>query len=153
MEKQSGPLTWPDALENVQIRATKLVDGLCKLDYSERLKILNLSTLGFRRRRGDVIEMYKHFHTFDKCTLAPSFKPRERLSRKHRFQLYTPQTKDGENGPQSNFFFQRTTKIWNNLPENVVEAKDLIQLKNRPDKAWEHDPLKYDHKATEVADE
>jgi len=139
-----------DALENVQMRATKLVDGLYNLDYSERLKRLDLPTLVYRRRRGDVIEMYKHFHTYDKCTLAPSFKPRERLSRKHRFQLHTPQTKDGTNGPQSNFFFQRTTEIWNNLPENVVEAQDVNNFKNRLDKAWKLDPLMYDHKATDT---
>ena len=52
-----------NALENVQIRATKLVDGLAKLDYAERLKRLNLPTLAFRRQRGDMIETYKHFHT------------------------------------------------------------------------------------------
>ena len=59
------------ALENVQIRATKIVDGLSKLTYPERLKRLDLPTLVFRRRRGDVIEMFKHFHTYDKSTLAP----------------------------------------------------------------------------------
>ena len=31
-----------DMIENVQIRATKLVDGLQNLDYSERLKVLDL---------------------------------------------------------------------------------------------------------------
>ena len=52
------------ALENVQIRATKLVDGLANLTYPERLKRLELPSLVFRRRRGDLIEMYKHFHTY-----------------------------------------------------------------------------------------
>ena len=32
-------------IENVQIRATKLVDGLNDLEYSDRLKILDLPTL------------------------------------------------------------------------------------------------------------
>lgn len=136
-----------DALENVQIRATKLVDGLSKLDYPERLKRLKLPTLVFRRRRGDIIEMYKHFHTYDKCTLAPSFKPRERLSRKHRFQLHTPPTKDGTHGPQSNFYFQRTTKIWNDLPEKVVEAENVNQFKKRLDEIWKDNAIRYDHKA------
>ena len=42
-------------IENVQIRATKLVDGLSELDYPERLRKLDLPTLVFRRARGDMI--------------------------------------------------------------------------------------------------
>ena len=38
-----------DAIENVQIRATKLVDGFGKLTYQERLEKLNLQTLAYRR--------------------------------------------------------------------------------------------------------
>ena len=36
-------------IESVQIRATKLVNGLSGLDYSERLKAIGLPTLAFRR--------------------------------------------------------------------------------------------------------
>ena len=139
-----------DALENVQIRATKLVDGLSKLEYPERLERLNLPTLIFRRRRGDIIEMYKHFHTYDKSTLAPSFQPRVRLSRQHRFQLHVPPTKDGTNGAQSNFFFQRTAKVWNTLPRYVVEAKDVNEFKKRLDEFWSNDSMKYNHKTTDT---
>ncbi len=38
-------------VENVQIRATKLVDGLKNLDYAERLDKLGLPTLLHRRER------------------------------------------------------------------------------------------------------
>lgn len=138
-----------DALENVQIRATKLVDGLSNLEYRERLERLQLATLVFRRKRGDIIEMYEHFHTYDKYTLASSFKPRTRLSRQHRFQLHVPTTKDGTTGAQSNFFFQRTSKIWNNLPRYVVEAENVNEFKNRLDDHLINDPTKYDHKAME----
>ena len=101
------------ALENVQVRATKIVDGLSKLTYPERLRCLDLPTLVFRRRSGDVIEMFKHFHTYDKSTLAPSFNPRSTkdvADRQHQFQLYMLPTRDS---PQTNFLVQRTTKIWN----------------------------------------
>ena len=137
-----------DAIENVQIRATKMVDGLSKLEYSERLRRLDLPTLRYRRRRGDLIELYKHFHTYDKSTLAPSFQPRERLSRQHGFQLHTPQAKDGLTGVQTNFFFQRTYKEWNDLPEYVVDAEDINEFKNRLDDHWSSDPVKFDHKAS-----
>ena len=81
------------AIENVQVRVTKLINGLENLDYQERLKLLNLPTLHYRRRRGDMIEMYKHFNFYDRRTISTSFKPRTRPSRQHNFQLYLRQPK------------------------------------------------------------
>jgi len=48
-----------EALENVQKRATKLIIPLKHKSYEERLRILNLPTLKFRRIEGDMIELYK----------------------------------------------------------------------------------------------
>ena len=45
-------------IEKVQKRATKLVKGLNKLSYRERLMHLKLPTLKFRRIRGVMIEIY-----------------------------------------------------------------------------------------------
>ena len=87
------------------MRATKLVDGFGNLDYPERLKRLNLPTLVYRRKRGDVIELYKHFHKYDKTIISDSFHPREHCSRKHDFQLHTRKPKDGTRGVQSNEFY------------------------------------------------
>ena len=46
-------------IENVQRRATKQVPGLSSLSYEERLKVLKLPTLAYRRTRGDMIQVYK----------------------------------------------------------------------------------------------
>ena len=75
-------------IENVQICATKLVDGFSQLEYSERLRQLDIPTLIYRRARGDMIEIFKHLHSYDKNTLPNSFQPRDRISRKHTFQLH-----------------------------------------------------------------
>ena len=65
-------------IERVQERATKVVDGYSNLDYGERLKKLGLTTLRFRRLRGDLIEMYKHFYAYDKDAITgPSFQVRK----------------------------------------------------------------------------
>ena len=100
-----------DAIEKVQIRATKLVDGLKSLDYEERLKKCGLTTLLCRRLRGDMIEVYKHFHHYDRTILSASFIHNKRPSRKRRYQLYQKKAYDGERGIQQNSFYFRVTKI------------------------------------------
>ena len=75
-----------DAIENVQMRATKLVDGLGGLEYGERLKKCDLTTLLFRRMQGDIIDMWKHFHVYDKDILPSAFIRNERPVRNGRHQ-------------------------------------------------------------------
>ena len=62
-------VTWPvsfkkdiDKLERVQRRATCLLPHIRQLHYQDRLKILNLPSLVYRRVRGDMIEAYKFLH-------------------------------------------------------------------------------------------
>ena len=52
-------LKYIDMLEEVQIRATKMVPELKNMTYEERLKALNVPTLTYRRLRGDMITVYK----------------------------------------------------------------------------------------------
>ena len=47
------------AIEKVQRRATKLVGSVRNLTYKERLASLNLPSLLYRRRRGDMIMTFK----------------------------------------------------------------------------------------------
>ena len=47
-------------LESVQRRATRLIPGFRHLSYKDRLTELNLPTLSHRRRRGDMIDVFKY---------------------------------------------------------------------------------------------
>ena len=49
-------------IENVQRRASKLVQGLQDLGYEEHLQKLKLPSLVYRRLRGDLIQVYKYMH-------------------------------------------------------------------------------------------
>ena len=142
-----------EMLENVQVRATKLVDGLGNLEYHERLKRLDLPTLEFRRRRGDMIETYKHFSSYDRSTIASTFLPRERPSRQHNFQLHVPKSNDGQRGVQTNSFYHRVAPVWNNLPRNVVDSKHVDEFKAALDDYWKYDPTKFNHKRAEPKEE
>ena len=46
-------------IEQVQIRATRMVKGIEHLNYSERLRAFGLVTLYYRRCRADVIQVYR----------------------------------------------------------------------------------------------
>ena len=139
-----------NTLENVQVRATRSVDGFEDLDYPERLRLLDLPTLKYRRQQGDMIEVFKHFHTYDKTTISPSFQPRARKTRRHNYQLYERRPKDGVRGLQYNSFYYRTARLWIELPEKVVNAKDIDTFKKLLDNHWENEPSKYDHKYQQI---
>ena len=124
-------------IKNVQKRPTKLVEGIIDIPYKERLRKLELPTLVYRRARGDMIELYKHFHIYNQDSLSTSFKPCKRTSRKHGFQLHILKPKDGIRGLQANSFYFRTAKIWNNLPKDVVDAKNISHFKNMLEQALE----------------
>jgi ribonucleases P/MRP protein subunit RPP40 len=51
-----------DMIEAVQHRATKVVPGLAKLSYEERLQRMDLPSLEYRRLRGEAIETLKYLH-------------------------------------------------------------------------------------------
>ena len=132
-------------IENVQIRATKLVDGLSSLDYPDRLRKLNLPTLLHRRERGSMIELYKHFTEYTDETLSPAFQPRQRFTRPHKYQMMERAPRDGVNGIQANSFYYRYARMWNELPAHVTEAKTLNSFKNALDKHWDESPSKFNH--------
>ena len=56
-----GPFSQSDknSVESVQRKATKLIDGFNVKSYEGRLKQLKLPSLGNRRKRGDMIWMFK----------------------------------------------------------------------------------------------
>ena len=50
------------SVEDIQRHYTKRIQGLKEKSYRERLTILKLPSLTFRRLRGDLIEVYKIVH-------------------------------------------------------------------------------------------
>ena len=115
------------------------------INSEERLKRLNLPTLAYRRLSGNMNEIYKHFHTYDKEIISTSFQPRERTTRKHDFQILNRKPKDGIRGIQSNSFYYRSPNIWNDLPRAVVNAKNINSFKNQLDEFWKEIPIMFDH--------
>ena len=60
-------------LESVQQRATKLIRSVSSLSYEQRLQHLKLTSLELRRLRGDLIQVFKIVHGFDRLSFDNFF--------------------------------------------------------------------------------
>ena len=139
-----------DALERVQRRATRLVDGLSHLSYSERLESLQLPTLHFRRQRTDMIQTFKILKNFDKLNYTREcnqcggamFKPTlSTATRGHNLKLQVQH----QLGPKKNFFSARVTEAWNKLSPDTVNATSVDSFKTKLAKEWGSRPDLYQY--------
>ena len=122
-------------LEAVQMRALKLAPELRDLPYEDQLRKAKLSTLAFRRLRGDMVDCYKHFHVYHREVISSSFKPSIRKPDMLTQSRATPR------------FYGRIQELWNGLPSNVRVADNVNIFKNRLDKHWADLPLRFDYLA------
>ena len=131
-----GPFFKEDMLrvERVQRRATKLINGLRDKTYGERLRTLELPSLSYRRRRGDMIWTYKVLNELVRVDASKFFMPgrldhtrghTQRVFKQHATKL-----------PRRNSFSQRVVTDWNSLPNKVVDASSMNEFKNKLDEHW-----------------
>ena len=79
-----------DTIESVQWRATKQLPGMKDLTYPERLRLLKLPTLSYRRVRGDMIELYKITHDIYDKRASQFVKPQKDFSDGGLSGVHTP---------------------------------------------------------------
>ena len=133
-----GPLNRADQkrVEKVQRRAIKLVTEIKDLSYTERLRILGLPSLYYRRRRGDMITLYQLLHggvdlnpeTF--VSLAA-----DGPTRGHPWKLRKPRA---ETRTRRLAFGVRVVNDWKSLPAKDVASSTLNCFKSRLDIHWSH---------------
>ena len=123
-------------LEGVQRRATKLVPGITRLPYIERLKQLQLPTLEYRRIRQDQILLFNYIQqnikldTSTHCTICNSqsmFTPITSGTRGHPYRF----TIHRHPNIRNRFYSTRAIPLWNQLDETTVMAPTLNQFKNK----------------------
>ena len=134
-----------EILEAVQRRATKQLPGYGNLSYPERLRKLKLPTLSYRRLRGDLIETYKILsgrdYDRDVANFLPVNQPPTTNLRGHSKKLFLQRA---ESKLRKNSFSIRIVKIWNSLPEEIVNAPSVNSFKNRIDEFLQHQDIYYD---------
>ena len=136
MDLQFGirPQSSRQMLENVQRRATKIVPELKDLSYHERLKALNLPSLYYRRKRYDMIQLFKIVANIEDTSVNKfglSFN--DNSTRGHIFKLQKPRCNKTF---RSQTFPIRCIDDWNSLTYDVVESETVILFKTRIDKIW-----------------
>ena len=111
------------------------LDGFANLEYTDRQKNLNLHTLAFRRKRGDMITCYKILT--DKVNINKDifFTLNQNNTRGHIFKFRKTQRATKQARCQS--FSIRTINDWNSLQGKVVQAQTTNGFKNLLDKQWE----------------
>jgi ribonuclease P/MRP protein subunit RPP40 len=119
-----------ESIERVQKRATKLVHCVKHLPYPERLKVLKIPTLAYRRFRGDMIEVYKLLHGKEDIEYTKFFDLNPNTTRGHSLKL---KKKSFKKDVRKHFFSQRVITPWNLLTDEIVTAPSLNTFKNRLD--------------------
>ena len=131
-----------ERLEKIQRRATKLIPNLRRLSYEDRLRHLKLPTLTYRRKRGDMITLYKIFQGMLKCDLSFYLNNNTR-TRGHNYKLFIQRC---NTSTRQHFLVNRAANLWNALPYDVVNSPSLNAFKNRLDRAWSQAPFLYNYK-------
>ena len=133
-------------VEGVQRRATKQINDLNILEYSDRLLKLQLPTLLYRRMRGDMVEVYKILTAkYDPAvsTFLPLHKDKRpgSVTRGNSLKLYKRQA---THLPCRNSFSHRVVDWWNSLPDCVITAPTTKTFEIRLDRHWMNLVVKYD---------
>ena len=125
-----------DLIESIQRHYTRCIIGMKDLCYEDRIKILKLPSLEYRRFRGDMIEVYKITHKlYDPITTNSLLTINITNTRSHEFKLLKNRVNTSQ---YLHFFTNRIINNWNNLPARAVTASSLNLFKNRLDDLFHH---------------
>jgi len=114
-------------LEKVQRRATRLLPSLADKPYPERLSLLQLPSLQYRRLRGDLILLYKILKGYFSSDFNNFFTYSNNITRGHQFKLFKSFSRLK---CRSDYFFNRILNHWNSLPDYIVNSSSVNSFKS-----------------------
>ena len=114
------------SIENFQRRVTRIVPEFNILSYKERLQELNLPTLEYRRRRRDLIQMYKILHNIHDIDSSKFVSFKENIKRGYDLKLNKSRCLKSLS---LNAFPARCIDDWNLLPNELVLQRKVEYFK------------------------
>ena len=122
-----------NAIERVQRHFTEILypADLRDFSYRERLSLLNLDTLEYRRLACDLTLYYKVFNNLTPWSPNEYFNvsapPYCLHSISHDYNIRKPMCRTNA---FENDFYNRCVSAWNSLPSFVVKSKSVASFKN-----------------------
>ena len=111
-----------------------ITPGIRKYSNSNRLQILKLRTLEYRRKRGRMIEVFKILNgLYNTAATEGFFTINERDTRRNPFKIVTKKTRTTA---RQNFLTVVAINDWNSLPDTVISSESVNVFKSRLDKLW-----------------
>ena len=123
-----------DLLEQVQHRATRMIPGMSKLMYKDRLKKMDLPSLAYRRIRGDAIDTYKYLNGMYNVDHSQLLVEHYSTGLETRGNGQKLQKRSCRTQLRANFYSLRIVNVWNSLPKEVIGANSVNCFKGRFDK-------------------
>jgi hypothetical protein len=123
-----------DLIEVVQRRATKMVSGLAKFSYEERLHSMGLLSMDYKRLRRDAIETFRHLNGKYPVDVASLLLRHESMGMMARGHCLVPLERECHSNIKQNFFSLCVVNMWNSLPEEVVTVESVNSFKARFDR-------------------
>ena len=119
-------------LKRVQRRATRMISGFEKKSYEERLKELGMFSVERRFLRGDMIQVYKIFASYNNVEIEKySIVDRGRVSRGHNKKI---KKKPCHIDKRKYSFSNKVVNFWNDLPQEIVDIDYLVKFKRGLDR-------------------
>ena len=129
-------------IENDQRRATKLVREIAHLPYSERLNILGLPSLEYRRLRADMVETYKILNDIDHADKQQLFELDN--TGRTRSHGYKPKKMNCRINIRKLTCENRVISPWNSLSREVVNSKSVNNFKSNLNNYWKDKDIKFE---------
>jgi len=127
------------------MRATRMVQQLENCSYEARLRRLNLTTLKYRRLRGDMIQVYNIVSR--KYTTNPTVDFNVYNLFNIRGNIYKMQLTHMHSNLRKHFFSSKIIAVWNSLPYIIVNTESTNVFKNGLDRFWVKQEFKFDWQA------